>query len=136
MSNANDSGFALPTPADVAPAAAQQASSVAVPPDAANPALEPMASRDLVIGAGVLLVLWVAFFFAKNHYVHSLVSKRVPPSKAESAGWWLFVMLASLSLGVVLVAVNASRFMTPLVLGPLGAVSSLSLVLMLMSRRK
>jgi len=60
----------------------------------------------------------------------------VPPSKANAAGWWMFVLLASLATGVVLSAVNASKFMTPLILGPLGAIGLLALVLMLTSGRK
>jgi hypothetical protein len=93
-------------------------------------------SRDLMIGGGILLVLFVAFFFAKNAYANTLVGKRIPPNQANAAGWWLFVFLASLSTGVVLTAVNASKFMTPLIIGPVVAVALISLVLLLVSGRK
>jgi hypothetical protein len=137
MANAssNDSGFALPTPADVAAAASGVNAAVqqieGAPPVAAN-----TSSRDLMIGGGVLLVLFVAFFFAKNAYANVLVGQRVPPSKANASAWWLFVMLATVSTGVVLAAVNASKFMTPLIMAPIGSVSALSLVLMLVTGRK
>lgn len=93
-------------------------------------------SRDSLIGAGILLVLFIAFFFAKNAYANMLVGKRVPPGKANAAGWWLFIFLASLSTGVVLAAFNAAKFMAPLIIGPLALVGLASLVLMLVSGRK
>jgi hypothetical protein len=93
-------------------------------------------SRDLLIGGAVLLVLFVAFFFAKNAYANTLVGKRVPPNKANAAGWWLFIFLASLSTGVVLAAVNSARFMAPLILGPIGFISLATLVLTFVSGRK
>ncbi|MES2010556.1 MAG: hypothetical protein V4468_16910 [Pseudomonadota bacterium] len=93
-------------------------------------------SRDLLIGGAVLLVLFVAFFFAKNAYANTLVGKRVPPNKANAAGWWLFIFLASLSTGVVLAAVNSARFMAPLIMGPIGFISLATLVLTFVSSRK
>ena len=50
-------------------------------------------SRDMLIGGAVLLVLMVAFFFAKNAYANLLVGKRVQPRSANAAGWWLWVFL-------------------------------------------
>ena len=97
---------------------------------------ENTGSRDLLIGGAVILVLLVAFFFAKNAYANTLVGKRVPPNKANAAGWWLFVGLSCIAIGVVLSAVSSSRFMTPLVLGPLGGVGLLGLVLAVLSGRK
>ncbi len=73
-----------------------------------------------MVGGAIILVLLVAFFFAKNAYANTLVAKRVPPNKANTAGWWLFIGLAGIAIGVVLAAVSSSRFMTPFVLGPLG----------------
>lgn len=140
QNESNNSGFALPTPTDgaVAPAAdtgagTQTSSGVVV--NLGTPGVDT-SSRDLLIGGGILLVLLVAFFFAKNAYANTLVAKRVPPNKANSAAWWLFVFLASVSTGVVLSAVSASRFMTPLVLGPLAAVGLVGLVLALVTGRK
>ena len=93
-------------------------------------------SRDALIGGGVLLVLFIAFFFAKNAYANTLVAKRIQPGKANAAGWWLFIFLASLSTGVVLAAINAPKFMAPLIIGPLTLIGLIALVLMLLSSRK
>lgn len=93
-------------------------------------------ARDLLIGGGILLVLLVAFFFARNAYANALVSRRVAPNRANSAAWWLFVCLASLSTAAVLSIVNAPRFMTPLVLGPLAAAGLAGLVLALALGRR
>lgn len=134
----NNSGFALPVPGEGASAAAPAVSAEVVQP----PALSELAgtadtsSRDLLIGGGILLMLFVAFFFAKSGYANHLVAKRVPPTKANAAGWWLFVLLSSLATGVVLSAANAAKFMTPLIIGPVAVVGLVALVLMLLSGRK
>ena len=138
QNDSNSSGFALPAPTENAAApttdaGTQAASTVAV--NVGTPGVDT-SSRDLMIGGGILLVLLVGFFFAKNAWANTLVAKRVPPNKANSAAWWLFVFLASVSAGVVLSVVSASRFMTPMVLGPLGAVGLVGLVLALVTGRK
>lgn len=140
----NNSGFSLPAPNDAASAASgpgtTMTATVILPPgekfEGTYTVAADTSSRDLLIGGGILLVLFVAFFFAKNAYANTLVGKRVPPNKANAAGWWLFVLLASLSTGVVLAAVNAAKFLTPLIIGPIIAVAVLALVLMLVSGRK
>ena len=53
-------------------------------------------SRDMAIGAGVLVVLFIAFFFAKKAYSDFLVSRKNSPSRANGAGWWLFILLVPL----------------------------------------
>lgn len=135
----DSSGFALPTPSDAASVPTTTAT-VILPPgekfEGTYTVVSDTSSRDLLIGSGLLLVLFVAFFFAKNAYANTLVSKRIPPNKANAAGWWLFVFLASLATGVVLTVVNAAQFMTPLILGPIGAVGLMALVLMLTTGRK
>ena len=139
----DNAGFALPAPVE-----GQQAPAVAATP--ATPAtgtpetVESLpvttdvdtSSRDALIGGGVLLVLFIAFFFAKNAYANTLVAKRIQPGKANAAGWWLFIFLASLSTGVVLAAINAPKFMAPLIIGPLTLIGLIALVLMLLSSRK
>lgn len=136
------SGFSLPAPADAASAAnpPTTTATVILPPgekfEGTYTVVSDTSSRDLLVGGGILLVLFVAFFFAKNAYANTLVAKRVPPNKANAAGWWLFVFLASLATGVVLVAVNSAKFMTPLIIGPVAAVGLLALVLMFVSGRK
>ncbi|WP_211166104.1 hypothetical protein [Azoarcus sp. TTM-91] len=131
------SGFVLPQPGQAQDNAASTSA-----PQAPAPLIqigaggEDTSSRDLLVGGGILLVLLIAFFFARNGYANMLVRKRVPPGKANAAGWWLFVFLASVSTGVVLSAVNSAKFMTPLIIGPLGVVGLLGLVLMLLSGRR
>jgi hypothetical protein len=142
----DNAGFTLPPPVEPgqASAAAAAASSAATPATSATTEAVGVvtggavntSSRDTLIGGAILLVLFVAFFFAKNAYANMLVGKRVPPGKANAAGWWLFIFLASLSTGVVLAALNPAKFMAPLIIGPLGLVGLLALVLMLVSGRK
>ena len=137
----NNAGFALPAPKDVASAAGMTTTATVIMPpgekfEGTYTVVSDTSSRDLVIGGGILIVLFVAFFFAKNAYANTLVGRRVPPNKANSAGWWLFIFLSSLSTSVVLAAGNASKFMTPLIIGPLVAGALVSLVLMLVSGRK
>jgi hypothetical protein len=137
----DNAGFALPAPSE-----ANQASSTvtesptmattgqavsALPAEAVN-----TGSRDLMIGGAVLLVLTMAFFFAKNAYANALVGKRVQPAKANAAGWWMFIFLTSLATGVVLTAVNSAKYLAPMFIGPLGVVALVALVLTLVSSRK
>jgi len=93
-------------------------------------------SRDILIGGAILLVLMVAFFFAKNAYANMLVGKRVEPRSANAAGWWLWIFLSLLSLGVILAAVSGSVLKTPFIIGPLVLGAIVSLVLMLISGRR
>ena len=139
----DSSGFALPNPdaAKTTPPADPAATGAANTTDTVGqvPVLAGAAdtsSRDLLVGGGILLVLFIAFFFAKNAYANTLVVKRVPPNKANAAGWWLFIFLASLSTGVVLAAVNSAKFLAPLIIGPIIAVGLLALVLTFVSGRK
>ena len=137
----NSSGFALPAPTTAASAApTTTTATVILPPgekfEGTYTVVSDTSSRDLLIGGGVLLVLFIAFFFAKNAYANTLVAKRVPPNKANASGWWLFIFLASLATGVVLAVVNAAKFMTPLIIGPVAVVGLVALVLMLVSGRK
>lgn len=134
--NKDNAGFSLPAPQ--APANDSLSTSTETPQNTTvNTALTAdTSSRDLLIGGAVLLVLFVAFFFAKNAYANMLVGKRVPPNKANAAGWWLFIFLASLSTGVVLAGVNPARYVAPLVMGPLGFIALTTLVLTFVSGRK
>jgi hypothetical protein len=138
----DQSGFALPAPQTSGAAAASSTvsgSSVTqteiVSSTTTNVNVDT-SSRDLMIGGAILLVLFIAFFFVRSAYANTLVAKRVPPNKANAAGWWLFVFLASLSVGVVLSAVNPARFLAPLIVGPLALVALVAIVLMILSGRK
>ena len=138
----DNAGFTLPPPA--AEPATPATPDTAVPATTASvetaPALDQVgatdtSSRDTLIGGAVLLILFVAFFFAKNAYANGLVAKRVSPNKANASGWWLFIFLASLATAVVLAAVNAHKFLAPLFMGPLVLVGLVALVLTFTSSR-
>ncbi|MGF6274977.1 hypothetical protein ABIB38_003374 [Massilia sp. UYP11] len=92
--------------------------------------------RDLAIGGIVFLVLLSVYFFVRGAYVHHLVRKRVAPSSAGNAGWLLFVGLGFLSAAAVLAIINASRFLTFAVTGPLVAVGVVALVASLFIGRR
>ncbi|WP_219135043.1 hypothetical protein [Janthinobacterium sp. UMAB-60] len=138
----DNSGFTLPAPASAPPAAdASAAASATTATTEPAPALDPASatdtsSRDTLVGGVVLLLLFIAFFFAKNAYANGLVAKRVPPNKANASGWWLFIFLASLATGVVLAAVNAHKFLAPLFMGPLVLVGLVALLLTFTSSRR
>lgn len=87
---------------------------------------EETGSRDLTIGGGIIVVLLIAFFFAKQGFTNSLVKKRVSPSKASMAGWWLFIFLSSIAIAAVLAAVNPAKFLSVTILAPLGTVALVS----------
>jgi hypothetical protein len=95
-----------------------------------------VSSRDLLIGGAILLLLFVAFLFARSAYANMLVGKRVPPTKANASGWWLFVFLESLATGVVLVGVNTTKFLNGFVIGPASAIAVVALLLTFISGRK
>ncbi|WP_257283186.1 hypothetical protein [Endozoicomonas sp. SESOKO1] len=86
--------------------------------------------RDLAIGAGVMLVLAIIFFFMKNAYANSLVDskKRLSPNKANSAGWWLYGFLMTTSFSVLLMIISPARFMLPEVMAGLAILPVITLV--------
>ena len=138
----DNAGFTLPppaaepaTPATPATAAPATSASVETAPALDQVGATDTSSRDTLIGGAVLLILFVAFFFAKNAYANGLVAKRVSPNKANASGWWLFIFLASLATAVVLAAVNAHKFLAPLFMGPLVLVGLVALVLTFTSSR-
>jgi hypothetical protein len=93
--------------------------------------------RDYAIAGGVLLVLLIAFFFAKNAYANHLAGKRVPTGAANAAGWWLFIFMTGLATAAVLSVLSPVKFLTPIFMGPLLLVSLVALVLMfVVGRRK
>ena len=142
----DNTGFTLPAPVPApasappaadAPAAGAATTATTEPAPALDPAsTTDTSSRDTLIGGVVLLLLFIAFFFAKNAYANGLVAKRVPPNKANASGWWLFIFLASLATGVVLAAVNAHKFLAPLFMGPLVLVGLVALLLTFTSSRR
>jgi hypothetical protein len=93
-------------------------------------------TRDLAIGGAVFVVLLIVYFFIRNAYVHHLVVRRVAPASAGSAGWLLFLGLAFISAAAVLALVNASKFLTLAVAGPLVAVGLIALIAALFIGRR
>ena len=137
---AADPGFKLPSqasaPPDAAkPAAGSNGASIEVAP-AAAPAATDTSTRDLAIGSAVFVILLVIYFFVRNAYVHHLVVRRVAPSAAGSAGWLMFVGLCFISAAAVLAIINASKFLTFAVTGPLVAVGLVALVATLFIGRR
>lgn len=93
-------------------------------------------SRDMAIGAGVLVVLFIAFFFAKKAYSDFLVSRKNSPTRANGAGWWLFILLSSLATAAMLGIVNQTKFLNLLYVGPLMFIALVALILMILNSRK
>jgi hypothetical protein len=143
-----DPGFKLPaqtaptTPRDPLPKTAPDTASQPVeiaPGGITNPSAAPLrdtSARDLAIGGAVLLVLLAIYFFVRNAYVHHLVVKRVAPSSAGSAGWLMFVGLAFLSFAAVLAIINASKYLTLAITGPLVVIGVVALVAALLIGRR
>ncbi len=128
-SSANDnSGFVIPQANENAQQASNQTAQTVQSTEIPT-VQEDTGSRDLTIAGGVIIVLLIAFFFIKQGYSNSLVKKRVSPGKASMAGWWLFICLASIAVAVVLTAVNPAKFLSVLIVGPLGFVALVSALL-------
>lgn len=134
---AADPGFKLPgqpgAPGDAVPK--QGGAPIEVAP-APAPVPTDTSTRDLAIGGAVFVVLLVIYFFVRNAYVHHLVVRRVAPSAAGSAGWLMFVGLCFLSAAAALAIINASKFLTFAVTGPLVAVGLIALVATLFIGRR
>ena len=135
---AADPGFKLPGAAD-APAEAPKdplpkvpgsadsgSGTIEVAPVEGAPATDTSA-RDLAIGGAVFLVMLIVYFFVRNAYAHHLVVKRVAPSAASSAGWLLFVGLGFLTGAATLAIINASKYLTFWITGPLVLVGVVTL---------
>ncbi|EKU82970.1 hypothetical protein ABIB42_003276 [Massilia sp. UYP32] len=142
-----DPGFKLPEESASPQDAVQQTMPQTLPDTATRPVevmpVDPhtlpvadTSDRDLAIGGIVFLILLSVYFFVRGAYVHHLVRKRVAPSSAGNAGWLLFVGLGFLSAAAVLAIINASRFLTFAVTGPLVAVGLVALVASLFIGRR
>ena len=138
-----DPGFKLPeesaSPQDTLPQTAPDTAGrpvEVVPGTQDMPPATDTSTRDLAIGAVVFVILLVVYFFVRNAYVHHLVVRRVAPSSAGTAGWLLFIGLGFLSAAAVLAIINASRYMTFGVMGPLVIVGVVALVAALFTGRR
>ncbi|MDQ2988755.1 MAG: hypothetical protein M3R60_06595 [Pseudomonadota bacterium] len=134
---AADPGFKLPgaasTPSDTMPKTGGAPIEVAPAPATV---VTDTSTRDLAIGGAVFVILLVIYFFVRNAFVHHLVVRRVAPSAAGSAGWLMFVGLCFISAAAVLAIINASKFLTFAVTGPLVAVGLIALVATLFIGRR
>ncbi|MFC4930252.1 hypothetical protein [Massilia sp. GCM10023247] len=137
-----DPGFKLPadknTPDDPLPKTRPETAdtgTLEVQPGVPAPAKDT-STRDVAIGGAIFLVLLIVFFFARNAYVHHLVVRRVAPSTAGSAGWLLYVGLGFITGAAVLAVVNASKYLTLGVTGPLVFVGLVALVAALFIGRR
>jgi hypothetical protein len=134
-------GFKLPPPSGMSESSATTSTSresqIPVTTATSPPVLETdTGARDLAVAGGVLLVLVIAFVFAKNAYAYALVGRKVAPRSANAAGWWLFIALTSLATIAVLGFVNQARFLTLFFVVPLGLVALVSLALLLSASRR
>jgi hypothetical protein len=136
-----DKGFALPAPTTdkdqstnpVTTSPAPQAREIAPSSGVETNAPQP---RDYAIAGGVLLVLLIAFFFAKIAYSNHLATKRVSAGAANAASWWLFIFLTGLATAAVLSILSPVKFLTPIFMGPLLLVSVVALILMFVTGRR
>jgi hypothetical protein len=128
-----DPGFKLDDKAS-APAQSQGTSQLEIAPGA-RPATDT-STRDIAIGGAVFLVLLAAYFFARNAYVHHLVSRRVAPAAAANAGWLMLTGLAMLSGAVIAALVNPDRFLGFATTGSLLVMSMISIVAAVMVGRR
>jgi hypothetical protein len=142
-----DAGFKLPAqdgaaPQDPLPKTTPDSARMPVevaPGGATNPGAAPLrdtSARDLAIAGTLIVALLVIYFFVRNAYVQHLVVRRVSPSAAGSAGWLMYVGLSFLSAAVVLAIVNASKYLTLAITGPLVVVGLVTLVAALFIGRR
>jgi hypothetical protein len=144
MDNKPAPGFTLPPASDAPPATppaqttppVQGSTQEVTPTPLPAPPSPDTHSRDLAIGSGLVVVLLIAFFFAKNAYANMLVARKVAPRSANAAGWWLFIALSVLALGIVFGALDSNRFLVMIYIVPLAAVEILSIVLLAISSRR
>ena len=128
-----DPGFKLPeesaSPQDTLPRTAPDTAGrpvEVVPGTQDMPPATDTSTRDLAIGAVVFVILLVVYFFVR----------RVAPSSAGTAGWLLFIGLGFLSAAAVLAIINASRYLSFGVMGPLVIVGVVALVAALFTGRR
>lgn len=136
-------GFTLPPPGKSDGAATPAAPSVPATQSTQSPGISislapksDTSTRDVAIGAGVMLVLLIAFFFAKSAYANWLVGRKVSPRSANAAGWWLFIFLSCLAAAGVFPLAAQATFLSAIFLGPVLLVAGAALVLLFLSSRR
>ncbi len=93
-------------------------------------------SKDVMIGAGLLLVLAIIFFFIRSAFVNYLVgSLKRSPNNAGLAGWMLLCgLLFGSAIGSI--ALISKSFLTVMYVAPLAAFSLICFVLCLVVAAK
>lgn len=140
---AQNKGFSLPPPGKSDSGAPTAAPSVPATGSTQTPGISitlapksDTSTRDVAIGVGVMVVLLIAFFFAKNAYANWLVGRKVSPRSANAAGWWLFIFLSCLAAAGVFPLASQATFLSAIFLGPVLVVAGAALVLLLLSSRR
>lgn len=134
-------GFSLPVPSQGGQDTTNvpkspQSNQVELPSISMN-VLDGPEPRDYAVAGAVLVVLLIGFFFVRGAYANYLVGKKVSPNSANAAGWWLFVFMSGLALTTVMAILSPVKFMAPLFMAPLGAISVVALILtFLIGRRR
>jgi len=104
-------------------------------PSTSIPTTDPSAmnTKDVVIGAGGLLLIAILLFVVRSVYVKWLVGeKKRSPNAAGMSGWGLFGALFFVSL-MVLISILNSSILSIYVLGALGSLAFGSLILCVMT---
>ena len=131
-------GFTLPAPTTAVKQPAANASQpvvLTITPSNLGIVAGPQ-PRAYVIAGGVLLVLLIAFFFAKGAYANYRAGKQVSPGAANASGWCLFILLRGLAAAAVLSVLDPVKFITPIFMAPLFGISLVALVLMFVTGRR
>jgi len=116
-------------PLNSTPETHQQGNSQIEIPSGSNIVVGPT-SKDIMIGAGALLVLTIVFFFIRMSFVNYLTgpSMKRSPNNAGMAGWSLFGgMFFGGALGCA--ALISKTYMTMLLIIPLSALSLICFVI-------
>jgi len=133
-------GFTIPAPAPAKgqPAVPMTTPMTSLPITTPGPivVIDGPQPRDYAIAGGVLLVLLIAFFFAKKAYANHLALKRISTGSANAAGWWLFIFLTGLATAAVLSILDHMKFLTPMFMVPLLVISLVALILMFVTGRR
>ena len=136
------SGFTLPPPK---PGGSTAPGPTPVPTTGGGPSINiPLpdvassgpSGKEVLIGVAVLLVAAVVLFFVRKAYVASLVEKRRSPRQASMAGWWLYLLLLSVTAVVIFAIVGSQWFFAPLYIGPVALLAVVSLIGLVISSMK
>ncbi|MFI4985851.1 MAG: hypothetical protein ACHQF3_00255 [Alphaproteobacteria bacterium] len=92
----------------------------------------PIGQTEAIIGAGVLVVLMIAFFFLKQAFENNLIAAMARPRKAAHAAWLLFITLTVIAATVVFGYLAKIWLLLP-VFGVLAAICVLLIIVFMVS---